>query len=1265
MQPKRTSIWSHDSNKTASGKPGTLHCFALLYKTEACAGRFGKCCPERFRAVWLAILALLAALVYIVPAHAGDVTPTANSLSGQVWSKFTPTGNLPTTTNVTIATGQFNYSTNSATIPVAVGPTFTVMRTAGPTGVNRTVAPGTYPPGSTPATGTGFPATAPELHEFQGTGVVMLYNFSSALPTGSHVWAQDVDSSASLRYQFYDCSNALLNPSGFDYLLYSSTNQPTRSFTSTDVTLTAPAVSANEPLGAIIIRSSAVCRVDATIVAAGSSTSQEIFFSVPQPRVTLTKALGSLGRISNTDQFTVRIQSGATTLNSTTNSTSTGTGTTVTGGTGTTGSTSVTVSGTYTLSEVAAGTTVLTNYAGTISCTNTNSGSATVLPTGTGTSFSITPVDTADVISCTLSNARAVDLAVTKTNGVTSVNASGTTSYTVTVTNGGPNSTTGAILSDPAVTGLSKTSVTCSGTPGQCVTPPTVTQLQSGTFALPALASGQTYQITVNASVTATSGSVANIATIAAPSGFTDTSTGNNSATDTDSVNGVSDLSITKTNGVTSVNAGGSTSYTVTVTNGGPQSTTGAILSDPAVTGLSKSSIVCSGTPGQCSSPPSVAQLEGGTFAMPALASGQTYQITVNASVTATSGSVSNVATVAVPSGTVDLSTGNNSATDTDSVNGVSDLSITKTNSVTSLNAGTTTSYTVTVTNGGPQSTTGAILSDPAATGLSKTSVTCSGTPGQCASPPSVAQLEGGTFALPALASGQTYQITVNASITATSGNVSNVATVAAPSGTVDLSTGNNSATDTDSVNGVSDLSITKTNNAAGVSANSTTSYTITVTNGGPQSTTGAILSDPAVTGLSKTSVTCGGTPGQCITPPSVGQLEGGTFALPALASGATYQITVNANVTATSGSVSNVATVSAPSGTVDLTGSNNSATDTDPVVLFNLSAPLCPAGLSSNNIISNGSFTTGTGPSWTDWTAAAIWTGSGLATVTNDTVSGAVSQASLAGLLYGPSTSERAVVQLSARWVNQGSAGNSLSTSLGLFVAGVEYARITTPTGLGTTASVSYFNGASGNLSIVYDNTLTGWRVDLPATVASSGSISFAFTAGAGGVADDFTIDDVAVYTCTPASLTMVKSSTVFDDGVNPAFRTPGRDVTYTIQVANTAAGVTSSGSIFVYDTLPTQVTFFNGDTNGSAPGTDAVIFTDGGSGLIWTLASDLAYSNSVSAPTSFAACTYTPSAGYDPNVRHICVNPKGVMAAKTGSPTPAFTLTLRALIK
>ncbi|MFM9864717.1 MAG: SdrD B-like domain-containing protein [Micropepsaceae bacterium] len=520
------------------------------------------------------------------------------------------------------------------------------------------------------------------------------------------------------------------------------------------------------------------------------------------------------------------------------------------------------------------------------------------------------------------------DLSITKTNGATSVNAGGTTSYTITVTNGGPSSVTGATLADPAVAGLTKTSVVCSATPGQCVSAPSVASLESG-FGLPALASGQTYQITVAANVTATSGSVANAATVAVPSGTTDPGAGNNSATDTDTVTPVADLSITKTDGVASVNAGGTTTYTVTVTNGGPSSVTGGTLTDAVATGLTKTSVVCSATPGQCVSAPSIASLEAG-FTLPALASGQTYQLTIAANVTATSGSVANTATIAVPSGTNDPGAGNNSATDTDTVNPVADLSITKTNGATSVNAGGTTSYTITVTNGGPSSVTGATLADPAVAGLTKTSVVCSATPGQCVSAPSVASLESG-FALPALASGQTYQITVAASVTVLSGSVANTATVAVPSGTTDPGAGNNSATDTDTVTPVADLSITKTDGVSSVDAGGTTSYTVTVTNGGPSSVTGATLADPAVAGLTKTSVVCSGTPGQCVTAPSVASLEAG-FALPALASGQTYQITVAANVTATSGNVANTATIEVPSGTTDPGAGNNSATDTNTV---------------------------------------------------------------------------------------------------------------------------------------------------------------------------------------------------------------------------------------------------------------------------------------------------------------------------------------------
>ena len=47
MQPERPSIWSHDSNETASGKPGTLQ-FARCRSIQACGASARSCCvPER------------------------------------------------------------------------------------------------------------------------------------------------------------------------------------------------------------------------------------------------------------------------------------------------------------------------------------------------------------------------------------------------------------------------------------------------------------------------------------------------------------------------------------------------------------------------------------------------------------------------------------------------------------------------------------------------------------------------------------------------------------------------------------------------------------------------------------------------------------------------------------------------------------------------------------------------------------------------------------------------------------------------------------------------------------------------------------------------------------------------------------------------------------------------------------------------------------------------------------------------------------------
>ena len=64
------------------------------------------------------------------------------------------------------------------------------------------------------------------------------------------------------------------------------------------------------------------------------------------------------------------------------------------------------------------------------------------------------------------------------------------------------------------------------------------------------------------------------------PAGVTDPTPGNNSATDTDTLAASADLSITKTDGVTTATPGGSVTYTIVATNAGPSNATGATVAD-------------------------------------------------------------------------------------------------------------------------------------------------------------------------------------------------------------------------------------------------------------------------------------------------------------------------------------------------------------------------------------------------------------------------------------------------------------------------------------------------------------------------------------------------------------------------------------------------------------------------------------------------------------------------------------------------------------
>lgn len=224
------------------------------------------------------------------------------------------------------------------------------------------------------------------------------------------------------------------------------------------------------------------------------------------PVLRLQKALPS-GRFSAGDQFTLTITGtgGPATV------TTTGAGTTATG---TATLNPGAVGATYTLSETGAAGANLGNYITTYSCTNALPGGQT--PSGSGTSFSVTGA-TGDDLTCTFTNTRKnqADLRLTKTNtpGVNgeadqaadTVTSGASTSYSIAVTNLGPDAADGAVLSDPAPSNLTCTTASCTATGGATCPPITgaalVAALQGAGAPIPALPVGGAVTVTLTCSV--------------------------------------------------------------------------------------------------------------------------------------------------------------------------------------------------------------------------------------------------------------------------------------------------------------------------------------------------------------------------------------------------------------------------------------------------------------------------------------------------------------------------------------------------------------------------------------------------------------------------------------------------------------------------------------------------------------------------------------------------------------------------------------------
>ncbi|MDB5964467.1 MAG: hypothetical protein JWQ72_967 [Polaromonas sp.] len=235
------------------------------------------------------------------------------------------------------------------------------------------------------------------------------------------------------------------------------------------------------------------------------------------------------------------------------------------------------------------------------------------------------------------------------------------------------------------------------------------------------------------------------------------------------------DLSITKSNGGTTMSSLGTTTYTIVIANSSATAASNTLVTDSPAANIAKSSVTCAASTGS-TCPASLAVL---TFESPGLviplvaATNGRVTLTLVATVSGPPGSSATNAVTMSAIDYLDSNLSNNQAEDTDLILGSADLRVSKTNGTSTVAAGGTTGYTLTVSNFGPSTVNGAVLKDPSATGLSCSSVTCTGVTGATSCPTvgstTIAGLQGGGgIVLPGMISPATISFFVTCDITAT-----------------------------------------------------------------------------------------------------------------------------------------------------------------------------------------------------------------------------------------------------------------------------------------------------------------------------------------------------------------------------------------------------------------------------------------------------------------------------------------------------------------
>ncbi|MBN1148435.1 MAG: DUF11 domain-containing protein [Anaerolineales bacterium] len=334
--------------------------------------------------------------------------------------------------------------------------------------------------------------------------------------------------------------------------------------------------------------------------------------------------------------------------------------------------------------------------------TQTARPSATLTPSQT-LQFTRTRTNTPTITPTTASNI--VDLGISINNGQASSIPGTKVTYTIQVNNKGPGIAAGALVSDMFPSNISNLTWTCSASAGsKCLVASGITNINA---AVDLAVNGTATFTAIGDLAPSATGLLINTVNVSAPIGLSEVNTVDNLAIDTDTLTPKVALTVTKTDGRSSISPGQSESYTIEVSNSGPSTAPGVGLTDTFPSQLNDMSWTCSATPGSICSVNT--QQFGDINTSVSLSPGGKAKIIASGKVkNSATGTLNNTVYV---SSTIDPVNNNKSAADSTTIVPQADLLVSVSAPPTAT-ISTPITYTISVTNTGPSSANNLVLSD-------------------------------------------------------------------------------------------------------------------------------------------------------------------------------------------------------------------------------------------------------------------------------------------------------------------------------------------------------------------------------------------------------------------------------------------------------------------------------------------------------------------------------------------------------------------------